>query len=102
MEPCRSLPQRRPRHGIAPSFAKSLDTLKSHDGSKGVARFNCPHELALYTRRSEAEFYITNRRNSRFQESERLGNAKRQDTLVFNCQFEKNYYFLVGLLVSLT
>jgi len=37
------------------------------DGSEGAGRFSCPHGLALDTRRSEAEFYIADRGNSRFQ-----------------------------------
>ena len=37
------------------------------DGTEGGGRFNCPHGLALDTRRAVPEFYIADRRNRRFQ-----------------------------------
>lgn len=37
------------------------------DGSEGAGLFRCPHGLALDTRREEAEFYIADRGNKRFQ-----------------------------------
>ena len=47
------------------------------DGSEGAGRFRCPHGLALDTRRSEAEFYIADRGNSRFQVYGMDGNYRR-------------------------
>lgn len=41
--------------------------LKTLDGTEGAGRFDCPHGLLLDTRRAEAEMFIADRGNKRFQ-----------------------------------
>jgi hypothetical protein len=48
-------------------FDKDGKPLATLDGTEGAGRFQCPHGLALDTRRTEAEFYIADRGNKRFQ-----------------------------------
>ena len=48
-------------------FDRKGNLIGSLDGTEGGGRFNCPHGLALDTRRAEPEFYIADRGNKRFQ-----------------------------------
>jgi hypothetical protein len=48
-------------------FDREGNLIGTLDGTEGGGRFNCPHGLALDTRRAEAEFYIADRGNRRFQ-----------------------------------
>ncbi len=48
-------------------FDTSGNYLDSLNGETGAGRFNCPHGVAIDTRRSELEFYIADRGNARFQ-----------------------------------
>lgn len=41
--------------------------LQTLDGTEGAGRFLCPHGISLDSRRAEAEFYIADRGNMRFQ-----------------------------------
>lgn len=48
-------------------FDREGNLIGTLDGTEGCGRFNCPHGLALDTRRAELEFYIADRGNQRFQ-----------------------------------
>jgi hypothetical protein len=48
-------------------FDREGNLIGTLDGTEGGGRFNCPHGLALDTRRAEPEFYIADRGNRRFQ-----------------------------------
>jgi hypothetical protein len=48
-------------------FDREGSLIGTLDGTEGGGRFNCPHGLALDTRRAEPEFYIADRGNRRFQ-----------------------------------
>ena len=67
-------------------FDRSGNYLQTLDGSEGGGRFSCPHGLALDTRRSEAEFYIADRGNSRFQVYGMDGTYRRSFGSAFNLE----------------
>jgi len=46
------------------SAGKQIQTL---DGTEGAGRFQCPHGIAIDTRHGEAELYVADRGNKRFQ-----------------------------------
>jgi len=48
-------------------YDRTGNYLGSLDGTEGAGRFNCPHALAIDTRRGVPEFYVADRGNGRFQ-----------------------------------